>query len=243
MLRYCLQLFPDAATYFRPFIVVLSVIAIVYGALVAIGQKDIMRLIAYASISHFGFITLGIFVMTSQGQTGATLYMVNHGISTAALLLTAGFLVSRTQIGAISAYGGVRAVAPVLAGTFLIAGLASLAMPGLAPFVSEFLVLVGSFARYPVSAVVAALALALSAVYILWTYQRVMTGPVSADSTRVHDLRPREIAVMAPLLTALLVFGCYPKPLVAIIDPAVAHTLTSTGFSGAQPAAAEGAHR
>ena len=125
MLRYCLQLFPDASTYFRPAIVVLAVIGVIYGAIVAIGQTDIMRLIAYTSISHFGFIILGIFVMTTQGQSGSTLYMLNHGISTAAVFLIAGFLISRRGTRSIAAYGGVQKVAPVLAGTFLIAGLAT----------------------------------------------------------------------------------------------------------------------
>ena len=154
-------------------------IGIVYGAIVAIGQTDVMRLIAYTSISHFGFIILGIFVMTSQGQSGSTLYMVNHGISTAALFLIAGFLVSRRGTRAIADYGGVQKVAPVLAGTFLVAGLATLSLPGLAPFISEFLVLIGTFTRYPAFAVIAASALVLSAIYILWVYQRMMTGPVA----------------------------------------------------------------
>ena len=119
MLRYCLQLFPDASMTFRPLIITLAVIGIIYGAVVAIGQTDVMRLISYTSISHFGFIILGIFVMTSQGQSGSTLYMVNHGISTAALFLIAGFLVSRRGSRAIASFGGVQKVAPVLAGTFL----------------------------------------------------------------------------------------------------------------------------
>ena len=130
MLRYCLPLFPDAATLFRPTIAALAVIGIIYGAILAIGQTDVMRLIAYTSISHFGFIILGIFAMTSQGQSGSTLYMVNHGISTAALFLIAGFLVSRRGTRAIAAFGGVQKVAPVLAGTFLVAGLATLSLPG-----------------------------------------------------------------------------------------------------------------
>ena len=167
-------------------------IGIVYGAIVAIGQTDVMRLIAYTSISHFGFIILGIFVMTSQGQSGSTLYMVNHGISTAALFLIAGFLVSRRGTRVIAAYGGVQKVAPVLAGTFLVAGLATLSLPGLAPFISEFLVLIGTFTRYPAFAVFAASALVLSAIYILWMYQRMMTGPVTDGNDRLRDLVPRE---------------------------------------------------
>jgi NADH-quinone oxidoreductase subunit M len=226
MLRYCLPLFPESATLFRPVVIALAVIGIIYGAILAIGQTDVMRLIAYTSISHFGFIILGIFVMTSQGQSGSTLYMVNHGISTAALFLIAGFLVSRRGTRLIAAYGGVQRVAPVLAGTFLVAGLATLSLPGLAPFISEFLVLIGTFTRYPVFAVLAALALVLSAVYVLWMYQRMMTGPTSDGNEELTDLRPRELLAVAPLIVLLIVLGVYPKPALDVITPAVAHTLT-----------------
>ncbi|MBO0677542.1 NADH-quinone oxidoreductase subunit M [Mycolicibacterium sp. S2-37] len=241
MLRYCLQLFPDAATLFRPLIITLAVIGIVYGAVVAIGQTDVMRLIAYTSISHFGFIILGIFVMTSQGQSGSALYMVNHGISTAALFLIAGFLVSRRGSRLIASYGGVQKVAPVLAGTFLVAGLATLSLPGLAPFISEFLVLIGTFTRYPVVAVLAATALVLSAVYVLWMYQRMMTGPVTDGNERLRDLVPRELAVVTPLIALLLVLGVYPKPVLDVIDPAVGHTLTTINQPDPAPTLAEGA--
>ncbi|MHA7653852.1 NADH-quinone oxidoreductase subunit M [Mycobacterium sp. ML4] len=224
MLRYCLRLFPDSAVLFRPFVIALAVIGIIYGALVAIGQSDIMRVIAYTSISHFGFIVLGIFAMTSQGQSGATLYMVNHGLATAALFLIAGFLVSRSGTRLIADYGGVQQVAPVLAGTFLVAGMASLALPGLAPFVSELLVLIGTFARYPVFAVLAVTGLVLSAIYILWLYQRVMTGPRRGD---MRDLVPREMTVIMPLLAMLIVLGVYPKPALDVIDPAIGHTVGS----------------
>lgn len=240
MLRYCLQLFPDAAKYFQPLIITLAVIGIVYGAVVAIGQTDVMRLIAYTSISHFGFIILGIFAMTSQGQAGSTLYMVNHGISTAALFLIAGFLVSRRGTRLIADFGGVQRVAPVLAGTFLVAGLATLSLPGLAPFISEFLVLIGTFTRFPVLAVVAAGALVLSAVYILWAYQRMMTGPVTAGNESVRDLIPRELIVVAPLIALLLVLGVYPKPALDVINPAVTHTLTTIDVQDPVPATAEG---
>ncbi|MFV8169967.1 NADH-quinone oxidoreductase subunit M [Mycolicibacterium peregrinum] len=239
MLRYCLPLFPDASTYFRPLVITLAVIGIVYGAVLAIGQTDVMRLIAYTSISHFGFIILGIFVMTSQGQAGSALYMINHGISTAALFLIAGFLVSRRGSRLIDSYGGVQKVAPVLAGTFLVAGLATLSLPGLAPFISEFLVLIGTFTRYPVVAVFAATALVLSAVYILWMYQRMMTGPVpeglSGDAHRIRDLVPRELAVVVPLIALLLVLGIYPKPALDVINPAVQHTLTTIGQNDPPP--------
>lgn len=240
MLRYCLPLFPDAATLFRPAIIALAVIGIVYGAVLAIGQTDVMRLIAYTSISHFGFIILGIFAMTSQGQSGSTLYMVNHGISTAALFLIAGFLVSRRGTRAIAAYGGVQKVAPVLAGTFLVAGLATLSLPGLAPFISEFLVLIGTFTRYPVYAVVAAIALVLSAVYVLWMYQRMMTGPVTDGNEGLRDLRPRELVAVAPLIALLLVLGFYPKIALDVINPAVTATLTSIHQPDPPPTVAEG---
>lgn len=240
MLRYCLQLFPDASTLFRPFISTLAVVGIVYCAVLAIGQTDVMRLIAYTSISHFGFIVLGIFAMTSQGQSGSTLYMVNHGISTAALFLIAGFLVSRRGTRLIAAYGGVQKVAPVLAGTFLTAGMATIALPGLAPFISEFLVLIGTFTRYPAVAAIASTALVLSAVYILWLYQRMMAGPVTDGNEGLRDLRPREIAVVAPLIVLLLVLGVYPKPALDVINPAVEHTLTTVDQQDPTPRTAEG---
>ncbi|MBS9533688.1 NADH-quinone oxidoreductase subunit M [Mycobacterium sp. M1] len=242
LLRYCLQMFPDAATYFRPTIVVLAVIGVVYGAMVAIGQQDIMRLIAYTSISHFGFIILGIFVMTSQGQSGSTLYMVNHGLSTAAVFLIAGFMVSRRDgKRAIADFGGVQKVAPVMAGTFLVAAMATLSLPGLAPFISEFLVLLGTFNRYWLAAVIGTIALVLSSIYMLWLYQRVMTGPVRPGSERIRDLVPREAIVVAPLLALLLFLGFYPKPVLDIINPGVTHTMTTIGQTDPAPLTAEGA--
>ncbi|MGW6724830.1 NADH-quinone oxidoreductase subunit M [Nocardia sp. NPDC055029] len=229
MLRYCLLLFPLASDTFAPLVITLAVIGIVYGALLAIGQTDVMRLIAYTSISHFGFIILGIFAMTTQAQSGAALYMVNHGLSTAALFLIAGFLVSRRGTRMIAEFGGVQKVAPVLAGTFLIAGLATLSLPGLAPFVSEFLVLIGTFAKYKVAAVVATGALVLAAIYVLWMYQRMMTGPVKQGNEHLRDLVPRELVVVVPLLVALLALGFYPKPVLDLVDPAVGHTLSTIG--------------
>ena len=241
MLRYCLPLFPESATLFRPVVIALAVVGVIYGAILAIGQTDVMRLIAYTSISHFGFIILGIFVMTSQGQSGSTLYMVNHGISTAAIFLIAGFLVSRRGTRVIAAYGGVQKVAPVLAGTFLVAGLATLSLPGLAPFISEFLVLIGTFTRYPVFAVLAALALVLSAVYVLWVYQRIMTGRLKEGNETVTDLRPRELLVVAPLIALLLALGIYPKLALDVINPAVRSTLSSIHQSDPVPILTAGA--
>jgi NADH-quinone oxidoreductase subunit M len=225
MIRYCLDLFPSAAHYFTPLVIVLAVIGILYGAIVAIGQRDMKRLIAYTSVSHMGLITLGIFAMTTQGQSGATLYMVNHGFATGALFILAGFLVARRKSHLISDYGGVQSVAPVLAGLFLIAGLAGLSLPGLSTFVSEFLVLVGTFTRYEVAAALATVGIILAAIYILWMYQRTMTGPVRDEVRNMPDLRPRELWAVAPLIALIIFLGVYPKPALDIINPAVHSTL------------------
>ncbi|WP_037574986.1 NADH-quinone oxidoreductase subunit M [Phaeacidiphilus oryzae] len=226
MLRYCLELFPGASKTFAPVIMVLALIGIVYGALLAVGQKDIKRLVAYVSLSHFGFIILGIFAMTSQAQSGAALYMVNHGVATAALLLIAGFLMSRRGSRYIADFGGVQKVAPILAGTFLVAGLATLSLPGLGPFVSEFLVLVGTFERYPVLGVIATVGIVLAALYVLVLYQRTMTGPVKEGVAGMKDLKARELVVVTPLIALLLVLGFYPKPIADMINPAVRATLS-----------------
>jgi NADH-quinone oxidoreductase subunit M len=225
MIRYCLELFPSATRYFTPLILTLAVIAVLYGAIVAIGQADMKRLIAYTSVSHFGFIVLGIFVLTSQGQSGATLYMVNHGLATGALFLIAGFMIVRRRSQRIADYGGVQKVAPVLAGLFLISGLAGLSLPGLSTFVSEFLVLVGTFTRYKVAASFATVGIILAAIYILWMYQRTMTGPVREHVAQMPDLRPRELWAVGPLIALIIAFGVYPKPLLDIINPAVHQTL------------------
>ena len=225
MIRYCLQLFPSASRYFTPLILTLAVIGVLYGAIVAIGQADMKRLIAYTSISHFGLIALGIFVLTSQGQAGATLYMVNHGFATGALFLVAGFMIARRRSPRIADYGGVQKVAPVLAGVFLISGLAGLSLPGLSTFVSEFLVLVGTFTRYRAAAVAATVGIILAAIYILWLYQRTMTGPVRPETEKFPDLRARELWAVGPLVALLIFFGFFPQPLLNIINPAVHHTL------------------
>jgi len=225
MIRYCLELFPAAAHHFTPLVIVLSVIGVLYAAVVAIGQRDLKRLIAYTSVSHMCLITLGIFAMTSEGQAGGVLYMVNHGFSTGALFLIAGFMIARRRSQLIADYGGVQKVAPVLAGLFLVAGLAGLAMPGLNTFVSEFLVLVGTFTRYEVAAILATASIILAAIYILWMYQRTMTGPVREEVSGMPDLRARELWAVGPLIALIVVLGVYPKPVLDLINPAVHQTL------------------
>ncbi|GAA4620969.1 NADH-quinone oxidoreductase subunit M [Actinoallomurus vinaceus] len=244
MLRFCLELFPGAAKWFTPVVLTLSVVGIVYGAVLAIGQVDIKRLIAYTSISHFGFITLGIFAMTTQGQSGATLYMVNHGFSTGALFLLAGFMISRRGSARIDAYGGVQKVAPLLAGTFLVAGLSGLSLPGLSSFVSEFLVLVGTFTRYKVPAVIATVGIILAAVYILWMYQRTMNGPTAEAVKGMRDLSKRELIVVAPIIAIIVALGFYPKPVLDVINPSVKQTLVQVHQQDPKPTIAEkGSHQ
>jgi NADH-quinone oxidoreductase subunit M len=243
MIRYCLELFPDGFRSFTPLILVLSVISIIYGAVVAIGQTSMKRLIGYTSISHFGFIVLGIFALTSQGQSGATLYMVNHGFATGALLLIAGFLIVRRGSDRISDYGGVQKVAPVLAGLFLVSGLAGLSLPGLSTFVSEFLVLVGTFSRYKVAGSFAVAGIVLAAIYILWMYQRTMNGPtVHPEVVAMPDLKARELLAVVPLVALIVAMGVYPKPVLDVINPAVTATMSTVHATDpvpAHPAAAQ----
>jgi NADH-quinone oxidoreductase subunit M len=235
MIALVLPLFPDATREFAPVVVVLAVISIIYGALLAVGQTDMKRLIAYTSISHFGFIVLGIFALTSQGVAGSTLYMVNHGLSTVALFVIVGFLIVRRGSRLVADYGGVAQPAPILAGSLLFAGLSGLALPGLATFVSEFLVLVGTYSRYRAAGVVATVGIILAALYILLFYQRTMTGPAREATRDFPDLRRREILVVAPLVALLLAVGFFPKPLLDVIDDGVRPTLVEVGVSDPEP--------
>jgi NADH-quinone oxidoreductase subunit M len=235
MIRYCLALFPEATKTFTPLIITLSVISIVYGAFLAIGAKDIKRLIAYTSISHFGFITLGIFAMTTQGHSGATLYMFNHGFSTAALFLVAGWMISRRGSSTIADFGGLQRVTPVMAWSFFIAGMSSLALPGLSSFVSEFLVLVGTFTRYPVAAVIATFGIVLAALYVLLPVQRALHGPTTPGNENLADLNIREKLAIAPVIAVIVFLGFYPAPALNIINPAAAHVLSQIGFTDPAP--------
>ena len=235
MIRYCLTLFPDATKTFTPLIITLSVISIVYGAFLAIGAKDIKRLIAYTSISHFGFITLGIFAMTTQSHSGATLYMFNHGFSTAALFLVAGWMISRRGSSTISDFGGLQRVTPIMAWSFFIAGMSSLALPGLSSFVSELLVLVGTFTRYPVAAVIATFGIVLAALYILIPVQRSLHGPTTPGNENLKDLNLREKIAIAPVMAIIIFLGFYPAPALNVINPAAAHVLSQIGFTDPAP--------
>jgi NADH-quinone oxidoreductase subunit M len=236
MIRFCLGLFPEASQWATPVVLVLATISILYGAILAIGSRDIMRFIAYTSISHFGFIVLGIFAFTSQSLTGSTLYMLNHGMATAALFVMAGYLIKRRGSRDMNDYRGVDRVAPVLAGLLLFAGLNTLSLPGLASFVSEFMVLAGTFGRHPAYAVISTLAIVLAALYILIMYQRTMTGPATAEvQDQVTELNGRERLAMAPLVLMILLLGVFPKPMLSIIEPSTQAVLQHVGVTDPQP--------
>jgi NADH-quinone oxidoreductase subunit M len=181
-LRYCLPLFPLASQSLAPLVLVLSVIGVIYGALLAAMQTDMKRFVAYTSIAHFGFIGLGIFAFSQQALAGSALYMVNHGISTAMLFLVVGMLAARGGSTRIADYGGVGRIAPVLSGLFLLAGLTTLSLPGTNSFVSEFLVLLGAWPREPVYTVIATVGIIFAALYVLWVFQRTMTGPLRGEA-------------------------------------------------------------
>jgi NADH-quinone oxidoreductase subunit M len=243
-IRYCIPLFPYASKKLAPYVIALAVVGIIYGALVAIAQRDMKRLVSYTSIAHFGFIAMGVFAFTSQGGSGAVLYMVNHGLSTGAVFLVVGFLIARRGSRQVEDYGGLATKAPILGGVFLLAGLSSLALPGMSTFVSEFLVLVGTFTRYGAAAIVATTGIVLAALYILWMYQRTMQGPLKVGFETVKDLSAREAFVIAPMLALIVFLGFYPKPLLDVITPsvqdtyAVAHrTDPAPVAKGVQPAA------
>jgi NADH-quinone oxidoreductase subunit M len=244
ILRYCLPLFPNASRYFAPLALALALVGILYAALVAIGQKDLKRLVSYTSVAHFGFIGIGVFAFTTEAGTGAVLYMVNHGLATGLLFLVVGMLVSRRGSALVGDFGGAGRLVPGLAGVFLLAGLASLALPGTAPFVSEFLVLLGTFKANQTVAVIATIGIVLAAGYVLWMVQRTLHGTPNEAMFEVRamrkDLSLRESVVVAPLVALLLVFGFYPKPLLDVINPAVAATLDDVGGPDAGPGTAQG---
>ncbi|HET9516335.1 MAG TPA: NADH-quinone oxidoreductase subunit M, partial [Actinoplanes sp.] len=229
ILRYCLPLFPEASQWFAPTAMILAVIGIIYAALLAIGQNDLKRLVSYTSIAHFGFIGVGIFAFTTQAGTGAVLYMVNHGLATGLLFLVVGMFIARRGSALVSDFGGAGKLVPVLAGVLFFAGLASLALPGTAPFISEFLVLMGTFTVHKSIAVIATLGIVLAAAYVLWMVQRTTQGTLNPALAQVEamkqDITLREKVVVAPLIVLLLVLGFYPKPITDVINPAGQATL------------------
>ncbi|MGE5414403.1 MAG: NADH-quinone oxidoreductase subunit M [Syntrophomonadaceae bacterium] len=228
-IRFVLPLYPDASHTFAPAIIVLSLIAIVYGAIVALVQPDLKKLVAYSSVSHMGFVTLGIFIFQAQGMQGAILQMVNHGLITGALFLLVGVIYERTHDRTIAKMGGLSAPLPVYAAAFGFFVFASAGLPGLSGFVGEFLVLVGTFAFEPIAALIAALAMVLGAAYLLFMYQRVFFGGLSdfmrSLMSHLTDLRPVEIMTLVPLGAMVVLFGIFPGLILDLIQGSVASVL------------------
>jgi NADH-quinone oxidoreductase subunit M len=211
-LRFCLPLFPDASVDLGPWVFALAVIGILYGALVSTVQPDLKKLVAYSSVSHLGFVMLGLFTLTPQGVVGGVIQMVNHGLSTGALFLMVGMIYERRHTRLISEFGGLWAVIPAFSALFLVVCLSSLGLPGLNGFVGEFLVLVGAFTVNKWLAAAATTGIIFAAVYLLWMYQRVAFGEIRHEANRrLADLTPREWAVLVPLLVFIVWIGVYPK--------------------------------
>jgi NADH-quinone oxidoreductase subunit M len=219
LVRFNLVLFPEASSYFRTMIMVLAVIGIVYGAAVALIQVDVKRLVAYSSVSHLGFVVLGTFAGTVQGMSGGVLQMVNHGLSTGALFLLVGMLYERTHTRDLGRLGGLGGQTPALAGFFLVVALSSLALPGLNGFVGEFLILAGTFVTNAGFAVIGAVGVILSAIYLLWAYQRMMHGPLAEEHRTHPDLSVREYVILVPVVAVIVWIGLFPKPFLDRIEP------------------------
>lgn len=222
LLRFNLALFPDATVELAPWLAGLAVVGIIYGAVVAIVQPDIKRLVAYSSVSHLGFIVLGIFALTSQGLQGGVIQMVNHGLTTGALFLLVGMIYDRRHTREIDDYGGLAKVMPLFAGFFLFTAFASIGLPGLNGFIGEFKVLIGSFITLPGHAIVAAFGVVLAAVYLLWAYERMFNGPITKkENEGLSDLSLREMAIILPIAALIVLLGVYPKPALDRIEPSV----------------------
>ncbi|MEO5589187.1 MAG: NADH-quinone oxidoreductase subunit M [Gemmatimonadaceae bacterium] len=242
-LRFALPLFPGAAMNptVRAAIVTLAVIGIIYGALVAMVQPDFKKLVAYSSVSHLGFVMLGIFALTLQSVQGALLIMINHGISTGALFLLIGMIYERKHSRAIADYGGIARVVPLFAALLTLVSLSSIGLPGTNGFVGEFLVLVGSFKPYPIFTTIAATGVIFAAAYLLWAIQRILFNPLDKKANEhIPDLNWREIALIAPLVVVIIWLGVYPAPVLRRMEPA-AQALVTRVEAGAVLARQNGA--
>jgi NADH-quinone oxidoreductase subunit M len=237
LIRFNLALFPEASRYFASFVSVLALIGIVYGAVVALIQIDVKRLVAYSSVSHLGFAVLGVFAFTTQGFTGGVLQMVNHGLATGALFLIVGMLYERTHTRRLDELGGLAGVMPWLLGAFLFTAFASAGLPGLSNFVGEFLVVLGSFAVNRVFGSIAAAGVVLSAIYLLWSYQRVAYGEPQPQHRDLPDVSLREVMILAPVLSLLLVFGIFPRLVTDRLGPTTRATVASVTAQASPPEA------
>jgi NADH-quinone oxidoreductase subunit M len=221
-LRFAIPLFPEATIAAAPYILALAVIGIIYGALVAMMQRDLKKLIAYSSVSHLGFVMLGLFALNLQGLQGSIYQMLNHGLSTGALFLIVGMIYERRHTRMIADFGGLWRTLPVLSAIFLVVTLSSIGLPGLNGFVGEFLILLGAFKSVPYFAVLATTGIVLGAIYMLWMYRRVIFGPLThPENQNLKDIGAREIMILAPILALILFMGIYPQPLLSRMKPSV----------------------
>jgi NADH-quinone oxidoreductase subunit M len=240
-LRFSLPVFPDATLQLAPIILALGVIGVLYGALVAMVQADVKKLVAYSSVSHLGFVALGAFALNETAAAGSVVQMVNHGLSTGALFLLIGFMYDRTHTRLIADYSGLAKAAPVFSGLFLVTVMSSIALPGLNGFVGEFPILLGTFQTYPWAAVLAAVGVIFAALYLLWAYQRMFHGPVEGKAVGMTDLTPREVGIMVPLLVLMVGIGLYPNPIYERVNPTVEQIIAEVNGATAATAAIDAA--
>jgi len=227
-LRYALPLFPDAALSYGPTLVTLAVIGVIYGALVAMVQDDIKKLVAYSSVSHMGVVMLGLFALNAEGVSGAVYQMLNHGLSTGALFLLVGVLYERRHTRMIAEYGGLAKVVPLFAFVFMVVTFSSIGLPGLNGFVGELLCLLGAFERHPVAAGFATTGVIFGAVYMLWAYQRMVFGPLrNTENQKLEDLTWSERLYLAPILVLIVVMGVYPGPILEKMGSSVERVLAA----------------
>ena len=237
-LRFCLPLFPHASLLYTPWIFTLAVIGIIYGAWVSTVQPDIKKLVAYSSVSHLGFVMLGLFTLTPQGLVGGIIQMINHGLSTGALFLMVGMLYERRHTRLIAEFGGLWKVMPAFSVLFLVVCLSSVGLPGLNGFVGEFLILLGAFRVDRVAAVLATSGIIFAAVYLLWMYQRVIFGVITKEANRrLPDLSAREWAILLPILAVIVWIGVYPASFTGMTEASVQALIIQVQAKAAAPAA------
>jgi NADH-quinone oxidoreductase subunit M len=237
-LRFCLPLFPQASLTFAPWVIALAVIGIIYGAWVSTVQPDIKKLVAYSSVSHLGFVMLGVFALNAQGIVGGIIQMVNHGLSTGALFLLVGMIYERRHTRLIEEFGGLWKVMPAFSVLFMIVTLSSIGLPGLNGFVGEFLILVGAFQWNRWVAALATTGIIFAAVYMLWMYQRVVFGQITREENRrLADLSLREWAVLVPVLVLIVWIGVYPTPFTGLTEASVQALISQVQAKAAATAA------
>jgi len=237
-LRFSLPLFPEASKAMTPVMLTLSVIGIIYGAVICLAQTDLKRLIAYSSVSHMGFVTLGIFALNIQGVEGGLLQMINHGIVTGALFLSVGIVYDRTHTRKIADYGGLATVMPIYAAFFMVFTLASIGLPATNGFVGEFLILLGGFTKSKLAGVLASTGIIIGAGYMLWLYQRIFFVEVNPKVAGLHDMDIRETITLIPLIILVFWIGIYPNVFLGFMHASVGHLLERVSTAGMQEAAA-----